>query len=398
LGQFNISLEPPFPPETKEIVQFLQLHFAEADDALAHLPPAIASSEILRRKLPDKAWVFHVSGALCCYAANLESGKRFFGEALLIDPDYQDARVALESALVSDPDWPSMETFLDALGKGVDTPVGTYLERAHDAFNQGDMMEADRLCQRVSALIHPQYSMLDSLETCMERARGLAEAGELEGAIGKIVEKLRRYWQHHDHEYREPGSGDDEETPLYEQLTAIVADLVVKSRTPPAKVFEIGCLNGFNLNAIRLEATRLAAPDPWVGGLEPNPSAIASGRRSYPDVEISEGFHSDMISGRVPIPDRLDICLVSLVFMILPPGEVRAVLDFLSERTRTLVICDDILNSHGDFTVIRSNQWLVHNFRELLAEAGFEIENIVLAEVPKREGTGFIIATNRQLS
>ncbi len=43
-----------------------------------------------------------------------------------------------------------------------------------------------------------------------------------------------------------------------------------------------------------------------------------------------------------------------------------------------------------------SNFLLMHPFRKFLAAAGFTIERLVMADVPDRECTGFIVADTRR--
>ena len=92
--------------------------------------------------------------------------------------------------------------------------------------------------------------------------------------------------------------------------------------------------------------------------------------------------------------------MISRVLMILTPEMVRDTLTSLRGRADTLIICDDIYNVNGDIPVVRTppDFCIMHTFRHLLSEAGFDISAVIMADVPDRECTGFIIAQARQSS
>lgn len=105
-----------------------------------------------------------------------------------------------------------------------------------------------------------------------------------------------------------------------------------------------------------------------------------------------------MISGAVPVPGRMDICIISRVLMILHPEDVAAILGFLKDRVATFVICDDIMNVEGEFPILRTppNFIILHEYRKILEAAGFGIRETIMAGVPDRECTGFIVADSRR--
>ncbi len=47
------------------------------------------------------------------------------------------------------------------------------------------------------------------------------------------------------------------------------------------------------------------------------------------------------------------------------------------------------------YPVLRGTLIIVHEFRKLLDKAGFDVDDVVFAEVPDRACTGFIVARNR---
>lgn len=106
-----------------------------------------------------------------------------------------------------------------------------------------------------------------------------------------------------------------------------------------------------------------------------------------------------MVAGWLDVPERVDVCVISRVLMILEPDDVADILDYLSQRALTLLICDDIFNFDGDSPIIRTPPEFIimHDFRRILERAGFEVVELALADIPDRECTGFIVAANREL-
>jgi hypothetical protein len=79
---------------------------------------------------------------------------------------------------------------------------------------------------------------------------------------------------------------------------------------------------------------------------------------------------------------------------MLHPDDVSAVLGYLAGRVRHLVVADDVVNVDGEFPIIRTPLYIMHNFRMPLEAAGFAIEDEVFADAPDRSCTGFIVARN----
>jgi len=355
---------------------------------------AIAKCRGLRSRYPEDPTVFYLSGVVAFLVRNPEAAKAFCGQALFIEPGYADARQALGGFLESEGAGRDVDAYMEKLGKGVEFLRKEYMDEAHRLLGQGKPAEADRFIQKACAVVNPEQTALEDYATCVAMAENLMKTGRFGQAMEQIVRNMNGLW-----------SGMDEDAvlrtvetfgaaPDRKQFAALVCDLIESRKAARTTVFELGCFAGFNLNLVKETLGADAADTVSFYGLEPNETAVAYCREHHPFIRIHRGTHRDMMSGTVPLPERVDICLVSRVFQVLHPRDVAQIMGLLGERADRLVICDDILNLDGDYPFPRGTLYILHEFRKVLEKAGFRVDDVVFAEVPDRACTGFIVARN----
>ena len=354
---------------------------------------AIAKCRGLRSRHPEDPAVFHLSGLVAFVIRNPEAAKAFCGQALLIEPGYADARQALEGYLESE--GVDMDAYMEKLGQGVEFLRKEYLDQDHRLIGQGKPAEADRFIQKACAVVNPEQTALEDHATCVAKAENLMRTGRFGQAMEQIVRSMEGLWTGMDEDAVLRSVETFDAAPDRRQFAALVCDLIESRKAARTTVFELGCFAGFNLNLVKETLGADAADTVSFYGLEPNETAVAYCREHHPFIRIHRGTHRDIMSGAVPVPERVDICLVSRVFQVLRPHDVAAIMTLLGERADWLVICDDILNVDGDYPVIRGTLFILHEFRKVLDKAGFDVDDVVFAEVPDRACTGFIIARNR---
>ena len=394
---------------------------------------AIAKCRGLRSRHPEDPVVFHLSGVVAFLIENPEAAKAFCGQALFIEPGYADARQALGGFLESEGAGVDVDAYMEKLGKGVEFLRKEYLDEAHRLLGQGKPPEADRFIQKACAVANPEQTALDDYATCVAKAENLMKSGRLGQAMEQIVRGMEGLWGGMDEDGVLRSVETFDAAPDRKQFAALVCDLIESRKAARTTVFELGCFAGFNLNLVKETLGADAADTVSFYGLEPNETAVAYCRKHYPFIRIHRGTHRDMMApvlrgsggqlrrssrsrlpksyggqvgceGRaaaaeggaaVPVPERVDICLVSRVFQVLHPRDVAVIMGLLAERADCLVICDDILNLDGDYPVPRGTLIILHEFRKVLDKAGFTVDDVVFAEVPDRACTGFIVARNR---
>lgn len=384
-------------PEDPDPNMLLPLHFCNAymggeQIRFSLLQEAIAKCRGLRSTHSEDPFVFQLSGLVAFLIKNTEAAMAFWGQALLIEPGYADARQALEGFL--EIEGGDMDAYMEKLGKGVEFLRKEYLDEAHRLLGQGKPAEADRFIQKACAVVNPEQTALEDHATCVAKTKDLMKIGRLGQAVEQIVRSMVGLWGGMDEDAVLRSIETFTAAPDRRQFAALVCDLIESRKAARTTVFELGCFAGFNLNLVKETLGADAADTVSFYGLEPNETAVAYCRKHYPFIRIHRGTHRDMMSGAVPVPERVDICLVSRVFQMLHPRDVAQIMGLLGERADWLVICDDILNVDGDYPVLRGSLIILHEFRKVLEKAGFRVDDVVFAEVPDRACTGFIVARN----
>ena len=397
--QAHLDVPEDYDPAIKPAVDFVRA-CVQGEVAAAELRfAAMETCRDMREKHPGAAYIFHLSGLVAYINDNAEAATRFWGRAVLADGAYAHSRTALDEMLDGDADWDGAAGYLAALTEGDDALVGRYIARAREAFDAGHWDEADRLNQRASAFRRVEVSKLNPVAVCRAESEAAKADGSLAGRYAGVAEKYRRYWGSIDAASIARSHAEWAGLPDRRQLadlTARATATAVEARGgEPCRVFELGCLAGFNLAMARDAMADDVRDRVTFGGLEPNEEALAFGRENYPWAELVVGALHDMMAGKAAVPETIDVCVVSRVFMILHPDEVAGIIAHLSGRVGRYVICDDIMNVDGAFPILRTppDFLVMQPFRALLAANGYGIDAMEIAAEPDRECSGFIVAS-----
>lgn len=391
----RVALRPPRIDDERfaSVVRFVEMAIQRLPDSARYRVSAATECQALRRDFPDDPAVWQLSSIVENIILNRECARYFLARAILLGLDEEDVRGGLGDLLADDPVWPDVGAYLEA-AQSLDGLVARYRAEAHRRFNEGDLATADLCCQRVSALGKPLFSEFKPIRALLADARGHRDAGTLRRWHEDALEKTRLYWSTFDADTIDDQLPQYAAAPDRAQFAEIVGGLLNDDAKPDAVVLEVGCFVGFNLNAARERLSDAMKANALFVGVEPNAAVVAKARSLFPGIEFMVGDHQSLIAGRTRVPKVIDVCTISRVLMLLMPEDVGRLLRFLAPRTRTLVVCDDILNLEGETTVVRSppDLYLVHNFGSMFKEAGFALEKVILADVPDRECTGFLIA------
>ncbi len=394
----NLSVDFPDIPDPDIQIPFHFIKLCSEDNPQAKnlFTDALEKCSALRERYPDDATIFNLSAVVSFICLNSDAAARFRAEAIILDPGYDPPRKSLEELLAGDGFWDGADAYLAAMKNGVDFIFRKYLEKAHGFFADGDYFMADRFGQMASAIVQTEFSALEDYKTCLNESLKLMAEDKLDSGFRAIAEGYQAYWASADRDYILNSIARDKDLPDRKQLASLVAGLIEGCGSEKPLVFELGCFAGYNMILIRDALPEGMAGKVGFAGLEPNSEAVEYCRENYPWIDIRQGDHGEMISGAVPIPGRIDICIISRVLMILHPEDATAILGYLKDRVGRLVICDDIMNVEGEFPVLRGTFIVMHDFRKILEAAGFEIRDVIMAGVPDRECTGFIVADSRR--
>jgi len=394
LVQAHLDVPDDYDPAIKPAVDFVRACVQGDADASSLRFAAMETCRAMRDKHPGAAYVFHLSGLVAYINDNAEAATQFWGRAVLADDTYVHSRTALEEMLAGDPDWTDAVAYLAALADGEDVLVGRYISSAQAHFDAGRWDEADRLNQRASAFRRVDVSKLGPVAACRAESAAAKDDGTLAARYQGVAEKYRRYWGAVDADTISRSHAEWVTLPDRRQLAQLTAAAAMGVPGETCRVFELGCLAGFNLSQARDALPDAERGRVTFGGLEPNADAVAFGKAQFPWAEFVTGSIQDMTAGKLQLPERIDVCVVSRLFMILHPDDVAAIFAYLRERVGAYVICDDIMNVDGEFPILRRppDFLVMHPFRALLEANGYRIDGMEMAAEPDRECTGFIIA------
>lgn len=343
--------------------------------------------------------IFHLSGIVAFVVCNPEAAKYFWAQAILLDQNHNNAVHALNDAIDEDELWSSLEEYMLVVKRGLDALIRHYSFGAKSLFNARAYKEADKWVQRISALNHPSFAQLHDLEKCRHTAMKLEKSHTLETTAREVIGKLENYWKIEISESEIRAAwGARAGSPHTKQLAEIVLAQLEHCPSDRLVVMELGCFNGFNLRSVYQKLPEARRDQTIFVGIEPNSTSCRIAQEFSPTMTFLCGDHRDMIEGRLDVPNRINICIISNVLMILAPEEVQTILHDLAQRIDTLVICDDIFNFDGDGFIFRQplNFMIMHRYQHHLDLAGFDIRDLILADIPSRESTGFIVATHRK--
>jgi len=391
----EITLRPPkiSDPRFDTVVQFLQMALQQHPDSGAFAAEAVSNCAALRAKYADDPAHWYLSGTISMILGNTESARYFLATTIIKGLAEDDILANLSEMLANDTVWTSVDAYIKTCGSR-DKLIDHYRQTARTAFDRGDLYAADTCCQRISALNKPAMTQFNTLDTLLLDSQARQDRGHLTAQFEDTIQSLQNYWSTFDVRDIESQFEQYAVTPDRAQFAALVADKIQDSGNDAPVIVEVGCFGGFNLNQTRSQLSGDLKKRARFIGIEPNTNVVAKACTLFPDIVFHTGDSEAMIKGEVDIPESMDVCMISRVLMVIMPEGVEKLLAYLAPRTDTLVICDDIFNVDGDMTVVRTppNVYLVHNFRRMLEDAGFSIEEVIMADVPDRECTGFIVA------
>ena len=391
--QFQLTIPEDPDPLIFQVINYIKLISEGKNIPFEDSMKIYDICEKLRDDDPEEPVVFHLSAMVAFLTFNREASLRFWGQALTISPDYSFARACFDELIEEHDYWTQPKDYLEIISSGWVAIRDHYAECAGQEFEAGNLDGADRFAQKISALANINFSPIEIISLSRKDADDLAAKGELEQLLSQTMTIISRYWATQGTEDIVSARQNINEKDDRRQMTEIVSKLVSQAELKAPVIVELGSYFGFNLDLFYQSLKDHCSP--VCIGIEPNRRAAIVALKTYPHVQTCIADHVEMIKGTVSLPDHIDLCVISRVLMILHPDEVDKILKFLYERAETIVLCEDIFNVDGDIPVVRKSAGpfcIAHNFRQRFQHAGYEISDLIMADVPDRELNGFIIA------
>ena len=320
---------------------------------------------------------------------------RFLSVASTLVAENEQARAFFNMVFGEDPYWDSVDHYIETHQSGGDKIPEIYMHEARNLFDKDEFAKADHFVQRALGYNRPEMSPSDDLNASLKKTRQLLETARLKTAYRNASQAYSAYWDEQELENINEIHQQWSKSPYWRQTWALVAELVQSMSSETIGVFEPGGFAGLNLAMIRDQLPESVRLRTRFSGADPCRDAVTFANKNYPDFQFDSGSLEDIYKEKITLPEPLNICLVSSVFIILEPRTVKNFLKFMSKRTEHLFICDDIMNVNGPFSLLRAPMnTFIHNFRGLLEESGFKVKQVILAEQTDRDRNGFIVASS----
>ena len=327
---------------------------------------------------------------------NPESAAFFAARAILLQPNFQTAREALPEYLLCVGARETPEKYLSLAVNGSEECIQAYWGLGRQYFKKGDLAMADHYVQRATALKFtteakvPDYaSVLASMKQHM--------------ANGTYEKEMERHWLEKEENFT-PDTEDSAKVSCDKwikmdnkhQVARHVAQLLAENKAETPVCVELGCHMGALMQIIKKGAEQLGV-EPKMIGIEPDPNPVALGHKQFPSLTIYEGDHEGMASGKIPLPERISVLLMSYLCLLLRPEWMEDVIRFASGCCDRIVILDDLSNTEGEFAVPR-RFYLLHPYRQILERHGFHIKTMIFAEQPDLAVNGILEAENNRFT
>jgi hypothetical protein len=219
-------------------------------------------------------------------------------------------------------------------------------------------------------------------------------------ANGTYQEEIERWWSvksaHFVPETEDSAKADCDKwlkAPNKQQVARYIEKLLTATKPGRPVCLELGCHMGALMEIIRTGAKQFGVETTMIG-IEPDPNPVALGHTQFPSLTIHEGDHEDMVSGKIPLPNRISVLLMSYVCLLLRSEMMETIIQFASRCCDRIVILDDLSNMDGEFGVPR-RFYLLHPYRQILKRHGFCIKNLIFADQPDLAVNGILDAENR---
>jgi len=266
--------------------------------------------------------------------------------------------------------------------------MGVFQEKYQDAFTNGNLALAENWLNALVQFGEPFTPSFLPLGQCAQRTRDAREKDILKALEKQVIEAGQDIWSANtrDADY---GQGD----PNREKLAAEVAVAVGDMGKVGTVCFEVGAHTG---TATEEVADALPGHCRLVA-LDPNADALATLKKSLPQVETVTGTVEDVVAGGVKIPDQIDVVFAFSAFCQIREAPAKAFFTRVAEQAAAVVVCEQILNAWGTETVIRADKLtrpvsFLHPYATWAKELGFKSAELSPVPGPERSVDGIVVA------
>jgi SAM-dependent methyltransferase len=266
---------------------------------------------------------------------------------------------------------------------GFEPLIDYLLGFAKTHFEKDELIKSDFYIQRAICLYSVDSSQPDFFRTVQEETRGYIENGTYEQKADELIINQRDVIEFENPKAVKRFTDRWLDDPNKKALSELTARLLSGNKT----CVELGCHSGALLSMIK----ERCKGNPKFIGIDPDKKALELGKKKFKDIRFIHGDDSDLVEGRVDLPEKFDVLLLSDICLLLRPEILSPVFAFAKDRCKHIVIMDDIVNTFGDFSVFR-RVYFLHPYKKMLEENGFKIIDKSFLPKPNWANSGILTA------
>jgi len=342
----------------------------------------------------DDAELFHLWGAFCAIIKNSAFALYCFRKSMILAPDSENYRKIYERYLS---DGAAEETgdaveHADLPGhfnsQGLADIIRAFHGRYSGALKGGDVRRSERWLNTLLPFYEPFFSPFLSVAECGRITGDHERAGVDSDLADSFQDGLRENWFS---ACQDESYGLDD--PNRKEFAKLVGDCARTPGRDETTCLEIGCHTG----AATREVANVLPAGCKITALDPNRAALAELSKGLPEVTTLAGTVEDALAQKIPLPEKIAVVFAFSVFCQIPSSSMAAFFARISQRTRAMVLCDQIFNCWGEESILRFTRtglacFYLHPYGRILKELGFSDISLLPLPLPQRAVDGIIVA------
>jgi hypothetical protein len=342
--------------------------------------------ELLKEKIaeePANAFWIMVCSAACFQRRKFETALFLIVRSIMIDPSNTFAYRLLIQYMSAYGYGDLEPMYIARAAEGFESLIDYLLGFARKHFEKDEMFRCDFYLQRAICLYAVDSEQVEYFKTSLDKTREYIKNGTYDKEADKLIIGQREIIRFEDKKAVKKFTDRWLDDPNKKELAKLTAKLLSGNKT----CVELGCHSGALLSMIKEKCKG----NPKFMGIDPDKKALELGKKKFKDIQFFHGDDSDLVEGRIDLPEKFDVFLLSDICLLLRPEVLNRVFAFVKNRCRHIVIMDDIVNMFGDFTVFR-RVYFLHPYKKMLEENGFKIIDKSFLPRPNWANSGIITA------
>ena len=270
------------------------------------------------------------------------------------------------------------DEYIDTISGGHNATIISYVKLAGRFFNNDKMAMSDHYTNRTLALIQPSSTMPHGYDM----AKTNCNEAVIDAWQKKTKKDFRPMEMNDVKMYHKKWVQDQDK----EHIAKYVGDFL--KYVGGNSVLEIGCHAGTLLSMIH-DHIQID-----LYGVERDLDPVEFGKKEFPHLNLYHGTHEDVLSGKIELPEQIDVLLLSYMCLINNSESLDDILSVADKMCNHIVIVDDITNIDGNRAIVRG-KYMLHPYRKILKKNGFDIIDKEMLWVPTMAARHVLLASKK---